>query len=125
MVYAGEQVHEQVPGDARSVILIVAPAEEADRIKRMIRRRPDKRLPVDVLRGHVRWDGVLPRADGIPPVIARLHHVDLADRTGAHQIARLVIDDVALELTSDLHDAARAALSVDRSEERRVGDAWS
>src|SRR5262249_30630958 len=104
---AGEQMHEQIARDAGSVVAVVAPAEEPNRLERTLRRAAEEAVPVDGLRRCVRGNRVLPGADRRVAVDPRLDHVELADRAAAIQVARLGVKDRADALAADLQNASR------------------
>jgi hypothetical protein len=110
---AGEEVHEQIARNAGAVVAIVAPAEEADRIERTLRRAPEKTVPIDRLRRRVGRNRVLPSAERRVAVDPRFDQIHVADRAGAKQIARLGVDNRAGVLAADLQDAAALPRGVD------------
>ena len=79
-VKPGEQVNEQISCNAGAIVLVVAPAEQTDRLERTLRSIAEESIPVDVLRRGVGRDGILPRADGRVAVEMRGDEVELADR---------------------------------------------
>src|SRR5438045_2473718 len=109
----GEQVDEEIAGNARPVLAIVAPPEETHRLERPLRRAPEESIPIDGLGRGVGRNRVLPRADCRVAVDPGFDEIQLADRTGAKQLARLCVDDRADALTADLEDSARLPAHLD------------
>src|SRR5262249_6265522 len=102
---AGEQVHEEIPGDAGAVVAIVAPAEQTNGLERPLWRVAQETVPVHRLRRRVGGNRVLPRAERGVAVDPRLDHVQLADDARPVQLPRLGVGDRADALAADLQDA--------------------
>ena len=96
---------EEVASDARSVVLIVAPTEEANRVEGAFGGSSQKTVPINIFRRGVERKRVLPSSDrgvAIPP---RFDHVHLADGARGDEILGLLIDDGTDALRADLKDA--------------------
>ena len=103
-VHPAEQMDEQVARHACAVVLVVPPAEQADGVKRPLRRRAQKPIPVDVGRGGIRRNRVLPGPDGRVAIPPRLHQIQLADRARGQQFLGLGVDDARNALRSHLQN---------------------
>ena len=101
----GEEVDEQVAGDARPVVPIAAPLEEPLRVEWALRRAAEKRLPVHGLRAGVGRDRVDPGAAGRVAVVGRANHRDLPELAGLDEIPRRRVDGRADPLAADLQHA--------------------
>src|SRR5690606_24921217 len=104
---------EQVARDAGAVVLIVPPAEEADRLEGALRRVAEKAIPVHRLRAGVGRNRVLPRSNCGVPVVPRLDEVDRPDRAAGEQLLCFGVDDGADPLTADLQHATGFLLDLD------------
>src|ERR1700692_1542794 len=63
-VGAAEKMHEKIAGNTGSIVLPLAPLEEAFAGERNLRRRSEKARPIASFGGGVKWNGVVPGADG-------------------------------------------------------------
>ena len=106
---AREEMHEQIAGNARAVVAIIAPAEQPHRLERPLWRVADEAIPIDRLGRRIERQRVLPRAQRGVAIDPGLHQRQAADGPGAVQLARLRIHDRADALAADLDNAVRLA----------------
>ena len=101
------RVVEEIGGDAARIVPVLAPAEVALGIERALRRRAEKRLPVERLLGRLGIDGVVPLAAQVlvPAETAGRPH-DLANQPVVDHFLRFPEVIHRRVLASDLQDPA-------------------
>ena len=61
-VNAGEEMNEEIAGNAVPIGTIVSPAEQADRLERALGRAAEELIPINSFGGGVGRNGILPSA---------------------------------------------------------------
>ncbi len=102
---AGDQVHEQVAAHALPVIGKAAPAEEAHRVERPIRRIANPGLPIDGFGAGIGSDRIHPRARRRVAVRVPFNVSHLAQPARLVDLRSLLVHDVAHALAARLEDA--------------------
>src|SRR5579884_1433022 len=101
-------MHEQIARNTRSVIAVAAPAEKALRVPLRFRRQALEPVPIAGGRAGVRRNRVFPGAHRRIAVVPRLHQIEFAQRPASEQVLRLLVNDGADALASDLQYASAA-----------------
>src|SRR5687768_12449456 len=107
---AGKEVHEKIAGDAGSVILIISPAEETDRIELHFRSVSQECVPIDCRRTGIAGNGVLPCATAALAVIPGFNQYQVTDGFRGYDLAGFFGYDGAYSLAANLVDPSRFLL---------------
>ena len=105
VVNTGDQVHEEIPGEARAVVLVATPGNEAASVEGPFRRVAQPSVPVNGLFVGVGRDGIDPGAAVGVAIPDGFDGVHLTQPAGVPDFLGLGIKNGTDALAADLQDA--------------------
>src|SRR6266568_1289803 len=106
VIYAADEVDEQISRDASAVFFPAAPARENLGIKFALWHVALPGVPIDCGRRRIRRRRIFPGAGGVVAAERALHQSECADNAAREKLFCFCADDRAHALRSDLHDAS-------------------